>query len=313
MTAQLTARILTEAGPSIGLGHLARCVALYDALEALGCTCELVVAGEAPVHVVGERCVRITEWRTPAAATEALAGADIAVVDSYLAPPEVYAVVAEMAEAAAYLDDTARLAYPRGFVVNGNPQAGALAWPDDMEAVPLLGVGYQLLRSEFADIAPRTLRAEVQRVLVVSGGTDAAGAREAFAAAAHGAYTDAEIDVVVTPRTAAELRDAMLVADVAVSAAGQTLYELAATGTPTVAVTVAENQVAQARAFERAGAVVLAGAWGEPGTIEAVVGALAGLADPVRRAAYSAAARALVDGGGAERVATRLVGEVGGA
>ncbi len=38
------------------------------------------------------------------------------------------------------------------------------------------------------------------------------------------------------------MRDVMLSSDVAISAGGQTLYELARTGTPTVAVSVADNQ-----------------------------------------------------------------------
>ncbi|MDP2400618.1 MAG: glycosyltransferase, partial [Actinomycetota bacterium] len=308
-----TARILTEAGPAIGLGHLARCVALYDALEALGCACAIVVAGDTPAHIVGARRVHVAEWRTPATAAEALADAEIAVVDSYLAAPEVYQVVAEMVAATAYLDDTARLAYPRGFVVNGNPEAASLPWRAESEATRLLGVKYQLLRAEFARSPERQVRERVQRVLVVSGGTDAADSRHAFAAAARAAMRDAEIDVVDAPRSAEAMRDAMLAADVAVSAAGQTLYELAVVGTPTVAVTVAENQRAQAFALQRAGAVMLAGQWGEPGTLEAITQSLMRLDGPEMRAAYSAAARALVDGRGAERVAKRLVGEVGDA
>ncbi|MDO8881040.1 MAG: bifunctional UDP-2,4-diacetamido-2,4,6-trideoxy-beta-L-altropyranose hydrolase/GNAT family N-acetyltransferase [Coriobacteriia bacterium] len=312
MPADLTARILTEAGLEIGLGHLARCVALYDALEALGCACAIVVAGDAPAHIVGARRVRVADWRSPATAAEALAGADIAVVDSYLASGEVYAVVAEVVASAAYIDDTARLAYPRGFVVNGNPDAATLPWRAESAATRLLGVKYQLLRAEFAHSPERQVRERVQRVLVVSGGTDAADSLQALAAAARAAMRDAEIDVVDAPRPAAAMRDAMLAADVAVSAAGQTLYELAAVGTPTVAVTVAENQRAQAFALHRAGAVMLAGEWGETGTLEAIVRSLVRLEDPEMRAVYSAAARALVDGRGAERVAKRLVGEVVG-
>lgn len=295
--------ILTEAGPNVGLGHLARCVALYDALDSVGATCQLVVAGEAPAHVVGERSVREHDWSEAREAVECVAGADVAIVDSYQAELPTYQAVAGAVGVAVYFDDTARVCYPRGIIINGMPDAEALYFGLGSDRIIMAGPAYQVLRREFWDAPPFAVRPTVERVLVVAGGTDAAGAMQRLAVVAARACPNAEIDAVDAPRDAATMARSMRAADVAITAAGQMLYELAAMGTPMVAVCVADNQVAQAGAFESAGAVRLAGAWSEPETDERVASLLADLAGAESRAVMSAAARALVDGRGAVRVA----------
>jgi spore coat polysaccharide biosynthesis predicted glycosyltransferase SpsG/GNAT superfamily N-acetyltransferase len=308
MSPKMTVRLLTEAGPSIGLGHLCRCVALYDALQSRGAECEIVLDGTAPAHVVGDRATRECAWLLPTTIGDILHGVDVAVLDSYRADLALYEVAASSASVAVYLDDTARIAYPRGIVVNGNPAADTLLWPEMTAATRLLGVEYQLLRSEFVGIPGRDVRPTVDRVLVVSGGTDVTVTLQEFVALARQAYPGAHIDVAAGTRTAQEMCHAMLAADVALSAAGQTLYELAAAGTPVVAVTVADNQTSQANALEHAGALLLAGPWGADSTSSRVLEMLEELQDPRRRASLSTDARSLVDGMGADRVARTAAG-----
>lgn len=305
-----TVRLFTEAGSAVGLGHLARCVALYDAFEDLGCVCELVVSGEAAPRVVDDRHVRVEDWRDPSLLAGFLQDTDIAVVDSYQADADLRAQVAAAVPEVVYLDDTARLAYPAGFVVNGNPSAGALEWPLAMQARPLLGVTYQLLRTPFAQPTARATHRVISRILVMSGGTDAAGALSTFEGLVSRQFPDAEIDVVSGVRSAEEMLSAMLEADIALTAAGQTLYELAATGTPAVVVTVADNQEAQARAFADAGAMALAGRWGEARTTREVGRLLDVLRNPGVRDEMSVTARRLVDGRGSQRVARAVLDEL---
>lgn len=295
--------ILAEAGPAVGLGHLTRSVALYDALEDAGSTCELIVAGEAPAHAVDDRRVSVCEWREAANVAALLSGADCAVIDSYQAGEDVYREASASTKVAVYFDDTARMCYPRGIIVNGMPEADSLGFGQTWERGLLSGARYQVIRSEFRDAPAKTIQPRVRSLLVIAGGTDATGARAAMAAAAADAYPGADIDVIGEPRTAAAIRQAMAEADIAVSAAGQSLYELAALGTPTVALCVADNQLAQACALERAGTLLLAGDWREPGAARRVSEALVRLADVSTRAAMSRSGRRLIDGRGARRVA----------
>lgn len=269
--------------------------------------CEIVVAGEAPSHIVGNRRVHRVGWRTEAKATKTVAGSDIAVVDSYEANGTVYEAIAGAVPVTVYLDDYRRLAYPPGIVVNGSPVADTLVGDLPAGSIGLLGPEYQLMRAPFWFVSARAVRPEIRRILLVSGGADAGGMRDVMACVLRDAYPDVFLDVVDAPRTAVAMRDTMLAADVAVTAAGQTLYELATSGTPAIAVGVAANQVPQARELEHAGVLRFAGVWGAPEVLAEVVRLLEALSGASQRAAMAAAGRRLVDGGGAHRVALACV------
>lgn len=302
-------RIFTEAGPSIGFGHLSRCTALHDAFTAAGCDCTIFVKGSAPEHIVGERSVAIVDWIDETVGIGDVSENSIVVIDSYIATLPVYERLSGRAAVGVFIDDTARLPYPPGFVVNGNPRASSLDWPAGMQATLLAGVSYQLLRPEFAAAFTRQIREKVERVLVVSGGTDTAGLGPALGAVAGSAFPDAAIDRVTSPRSAEEMRDSMLAADFSLSAAGQTLYELAATGTPTVAVSTADNQVSQAKALESAGAILYAGGANGEDWRAHLATLLASIGSPHMRERLSVSSRALIDGKGSERVSRRVLGE----
>ena len=304
----LACAILTEAGAAIGLGHLTRCVALYDAFESLGVACRMVIAGENATHVTGVRQATERDWRSPGAVLGLTAECDVAVIDSYAADSATYESIAPSVAVPVYLDDTARLMYPRGVLVNANPDACGIEFRMSPETTTLLGVRYQLLRAEFVHAKPRENGLLVRTVLVASGGSNAGGVLEVMVAAAKRAFPEARMDVVDSPRTAGEMRAAMEAADIALSAAGQTMYELAAMGVPAVAVCAAENQAAQAAAFERAGAAIIAGSWSDAHLEEQLVTALNQLKLQSARSTMSEAGQELVDGLGAERVAKHCVG-----
>lgn len=305
----LNVAILTEAGTARGFGHLARCCALYDAFESLGVGVELVVRGQAPEHIIESRRCVTTEWATPEAVSRLLVEKDAAVIDSYEADAATYSAAERAVHWAAYLDDTMRLAYPRGLVVNGSPAAPSMAYEPVYGDAVLLGARYQLLRKAFWEVPARcAARPSLSRVLVIFGGTDARDLRESTVELLADRFPDVVLDVVDDPRTAAEIRDAMLAADVAVTAAGQTLYELARTGTPAVAVAVADNQIPQARALADAGVIVLAGEAGEFAVRERIADGLASLEPMDAREQMSRRGPQLIDGRGALRVARAVLG-----
>jgi spore coat polysaccharide biosynthesis predicted glycosyltransferase SpsG len=92
----------------------------------------------------------------------------------------------------------------------------------------------------------------------------------------------------------------MLEADLAVTAAGMTLYECLASGTPVVATCLADNQRPNFEALSRAGLIMR----GEPLLSKAV---LRLAEDAALREALSARGREVVDGKGAPRVAAEIL------
>jgi spore coat polysaccharide biosynthesis predicted glycosyltransferase SpsG len=107
------------------------------------------------------------------------------------------------------------------------------------------------------------------------------------------------------------IRDVMLESDIAISAGGQTLYELAATGTPTVAIQVADNQNNNLQGLADRGVLRLGGRVGDSDVTKVIRRELLEMIQSVRvRKELSAAGQRIVDGQGAPRVAEEIAESV---
>lgn len=302
------AHIFCEAGPERGLGHFVRCAALADALAQEGLPATLVVRGttELPSAVLGGREVEYAEWLDPGA-LDRLDANTVAVIDSYEAQLDVYEAAARGAGACIWFDDNARLAYPTGLLLNGGPAAATFGYPHVPGSMLLLGPRYQPLRPEFAP-ADNAESVASDGVLVILGGTDVRDLGGAIVAELQRSAPGLRVELA-SRATAAELAAAMRRARVAISACGQTLFELAACGVPTIGIIVAENQRANAQGWEALGSLRVAGEWAQEGiAASAVSAALALLGDAATLESMGAAGHAAVDGLGAARVARRVRG-----
>jgi UDP-2,4-diacetamido-2,4,6-trideoxy-beta-L-altropyranose hydrolase len=330
MTAGPRVAFLTHGGPAIGLGHVARCLSLARALAADGARVVFLIGRDARVTSVVEGAgfdVVETDWEnSERAARVAVAGLrpETLVVDSYAVSSALLDSLRPLAGQLVAIDDIADRPLPVHTVVNGSAGAERLEYQGGLaETVYLLGPRYALLDPAYAEAPERKTRPSVERVLVtLGGGSHPAALRVVIRAAL--SLDRAAVDLVVGPfaddevRSAIEsarvvvhrgvprLRTQMLEADVAVSGAGMTLLELAATATPTVFLTLAPNE-SNSSAFERAGAALPAGSPDAPdcgATVALHLKRLAG--DPILRESLGASARRLVDGQGALRVARAI-------
>lgn len=93
-------------------------------------------------------------------------------------------------------------------------------------------------------------------------------------------------------------------ADLAVAAAGSTVYSLCRHGVPSVVIAFHDNQEPIARAFARASVALTPAVPNDPDESVALVRRL--LVDPALRSRLGAAGASLVDGGGADRVVAAL-------
>lgn len=159
----------------------------------------------------------------------------------------------------------------------------------------LLGPQYAPLREQFMDRKPK-VRPTVRKILISTGGTDPFGMAERLREILRGQRTDSLIKggnaedsrsvqekKGLFPRCelaflapgyprVEKVADLFATCDLAVSAAGTTLYELCACGVPTLAFSMADNQALFARQMAAKGAVTYLGDVRD----EAVRAALAG-------------------------------------
>lgn len=308
--------VYTEGDSIRGLGHVSRCSAYAQAwLERGGRVCWILDGDDAAVALIGtgQEIIR-RPWQKDGRRFDL--DPDVALVDSYVASTEVMETIAAGSGTTIFIDDLGRT-YPQGLVVHPAPDRIACA-PSETIGV-LNGPSWQPLRPPFWDPPARAaVRPGIERILVVFGGGDLRGTGVAMAGLALKIHPSVKIDLVLgasqpVPEAAPGLLihrsiDAsamvslMLAADIAITAAGQTVFELARCGTPAILVGVADNQKPNLDHWPSLCGYINAGAWNDEDLEARVTAAIAHLADPIERQAIGHRAVNVVDGQGVRRL-----------
>ena len=216
--------------------------------------------------------------------------------------------------------------FPSDIVVNGNIYAPELNYQSTSEGTEfLLGSKYTLLRQEFQNISRSSISKNVNLMLITVGGSDKLNLTPKIIAIIDRLECDLHLDVVVGPGfnniaqiisitkeidievalhfNVSKMSELMMNSDLAISAGGSTLYELAATGTPAITLLQADNQIKVAEAMDREGVVINLG-FGDLVSEEEVKKTINKLINDFSlRKRMSDKGQSLVDGQGASRVA----------
>lgn len=208
---------------------------------------------------------------------------DVMVVDSYNVSQMFFTELKKYTKCLAYIDDVNVFTYPVDVIVNGTASAESMGYDKLQQARLLLGIRYNLLRREFCGLPKRKENRGIQNVLITTGNSDpfhmtekllklllkeidlaklryhvivGGGFEETF-------WSDSVInhENVFLYHKPEKMVEIMEKCDIAVTAGGSTLYELAACGIPTVAFAYAENQKPQMKALSDMGLLACAGTY----------------------------------------------------
>lgn len=313
--------VRAHCGPGVGAGHVMRLVALVERWARAGDP--VTVVGPTPGTALGDRvqaagAVVVAPIGDAGSAEDlgqvvALSSAGAAawvVLDGAPFGPTFQDAVTASGVRVLVVDDHGRHGrYRADLVLDQNP-GGIEIYRDRGRARLLRGPAYALLRDEVSRLTPRPVTEPVRVVLVALGGDPAARVRslgEEIAARIGRARPDLEVDGPLAAFHAARTwADRLARADVVVSAAGSTVWELCHLGLPSVLVGVADDQVPVGQAVDAAGAAEWLGPLDDDVAARAADRVLALAADADLRRGRSTAARALVDGRGAARVLAEL-------
>lgn len=328
--------VRTNGSSTIGLGHVRRCLSLGQALrEKFGTTVTFILNEDSVtqelVRSKGFEAVSVTssgDAEQTQHILKALAATAL-VTDSYELGTDYLSSMRGHVKLLVAIDDLAK-PLPVDVIVNG----AANTSPTMYSALPttrlLLGPSYMLLRSEFSQEPERDFRESIYRVLITVGGSDPFQLTPLLMEWVHKALVKVDLDIVVGPffkngegikQMAARLpvkvnlhfapdniRALMLETDIAITGGGQTTYELAATGTPAVAVCLADNQRNSLAGLMQGGTLFYVGDVNDSDLAEKLRSALETLnSDLNQRRQLSRRGRQMVDGFGAQRVAKAIV------
>lgn len=327
-----TLLLRADAGQSIGVGHLSRCVAFAEEAAVRGW--RVAFSGElGSAAWLGAALVGLgVRLLPPAADADSLAnqaveqGADVVLVDHYGLSGDLQAAVHSSGALLASVEDGIFGRRAADVVVDCG--LASTSRPPDGSPIVLRGPAFAPLRSVVRTARERRGRQErtvgPPRVLVLMGGGVASAAVHAALCALRDTREQMRMCAISTqpirpPTTMAgqrivispprvDLPDLVAESDLVVSAAGVTMLELCCIGVPMALVELTANQADGYRAALRRGVAVGLGSAaqliaGHRGPTE-VLGEL--LTDAEFRACVAATAAATVDGWGAARVLDKV-------
>lgn len=282
-----------DGNSQIGAGHIMRCLAIANAAAESGIDSVFVTASDDMKKTIESRNIvchvmdtdyRHMEHEDIISVAEKYKPSAI-IVDSYYVTEAYLKNIHKWCQAnnceLVYIDDVKAWAYTCDLLINYNIYAKeadymTLYANEEGRAIPrmLLGASYVPLRKEFANAALKDVKQHVTDVFVSTGGADPEHmACELMKKAITSDYIyhfvvgsmnrDKEMlkslakqhDNIYVYENVTDMSSLMGKCDIAVSAAGSTLYELCAMKVPTVTYVMADNQRELSETFDSKGII----------------------------------------------------------
>lgn len=287
--------IRADGNANIGAGHIMRCMSIANAARKLDVDVCFVTADESflavlrnsgfNVHILNsdyERMENELDKLLPLLCEEK---PNSIILDSYFVTAKYMETIKQYSQLI-YIDDVMSFPYPADVLINYNIYASKTQYANLYlgRKMPkmLLGSRYVPLREEFQRGKVIEIKNDVRSILFSAGGADPE--RIALRFVKNIIYNEKFNDTVfhvvlgsfepdkdeieeisrfnnniVTHTNVSRMADLMLQCDLAVSAAGSTLYELCACGVPTITYVLADNQLPGATAFSNMNIMINAG------------------------------------------------------
>jgi UDP-2,4-diacetamido-2,4,6-trideoxy-beta-L-altropyranose hydrolase len=332
---EIKAVILTEGGNSIGFGHITRCTSLLQALEEENIDTRLLIYGDYTVSsVISNIRYKITDWiNSPSEILLEGELIDILIIDSMIAPIACIKELIKLAKKTAIIDDSRRITLTKesAIIIDWTPFVeDNYDKKDNLDY--LLGSKYISLRNDFWDIEDKIINKTPKEILVTMGGSDIRNISPKILSLILNSFgTKLNIKVIVgngfNKETTRKLKrhnesnvslilkpdangmlSAFQIADIVISAGGQTIYELARVGTPTICVEIIDNQRGDIESWEQASFIDFAGPWNNNTTFTNIITLLKKLLNnKAERELKKNNGRKYVDGQGARRIIKHLI------
>lgn len=326
---------------TIATGHIMRCLSIADAVREAGEESCFIVADENACSLLKERGYEFrvlhSDWRNLDKEIDKMAelitkeGIEVLLVDSYMAGHNYLDSLNKLCNVV-YIDDLYKEAYPVSAVINYDAceeKEVYLNRYSHLNTDVYYGYEYVPLRKEYSGLKHAQFNnPREQNILILSGGSDPehfiktilrkidiSEYKKVFAVC--GRYSEDYVELLKTYmdservevlQNISNLWEYMIKADLCISAAGNTAYELMAAGTPTILYTMSKEQEPAAKTLSKNARIYYAGSLKEAGVYEKIK---TGLKDLMKEKTVlqqeSERLRAIIDGNGSNRIARLLM------
>ena len=321
----------------IATGHLMRCLAIAEAAKKQGEETTFLLADAQAETIVREKgyhaIVLHTDWKQMDSELVQISRIikekhiQKIFIDSYQVTQSYLQRLTELVETI-YLDDLNMFDYPVSGIVCYAYYYEKFDYTRSLYNRKMyLGPEYTILKPAFCDCPPKSINFKVENLLILSGGTDRYNILDGilsgiekndyqsicvicgtyyhnYAALCRKFSNNKKVHIY---QNVSNIEKFMQEADFAITAGGTTLYELCAVGTPAISYSIADNQKDNVIKFQEEGIIDYAGDVRKDNVVQKIKDLLKKYENnaPLRQSC-SEKMQQLVDGGGAERVASIL-------
>lgn len=285
---RLHVAIRADGNSKIGLGHIIRTMVLGNELKKNNCKVTYITQEyKETLDILKKNKFEVFNIKTNASAADEIYTInkfmkdneiDIFIGDSFKIDKNYIAKIKKYDKFVVIIDNLRDMSLNADLIINGGIYAYKLA--KDAERYKqkvLLGTKYFLIREQFANINKKFIKKEVKSILITMGGADPMNLTPKIIKMVSSINRNLKINVVVGNafKNIKEIKDIdknnsqiylnynvenmaelMYESNIAISAGGTTLYELAIVGTPSIVLIQAENQVLQSNIFNDEGIVL---------------------------------------------------------
>jgi UDP-2,4-diacetamido-2,4,6-trideoxy-beta-L-altropyranose hydrolase len=316
--------ILTEGGANIGLGHIIRCSAIRNYLSSNGWTVLILVHWNGPEFNF-DNC-KEAAWRDDADFFKTIFNDfDSVLVDSYLAPGDLFLMLKQYFKSLIVIDDYNRLNnYNANLIINPNIYGNNTI---QYNGHFIGGNNYVILREAFQSEKRKTkISKQVKNLLITLGGSDVksllprlanlfrnmlyecyfvCGSKH-YAIELNAMFNDQKNFHFYDLVNQEQMIELMINADIAISGCGQTLNELAYLGTPTIGIKVGEDQTFNQSVYLKKGFLTKRIIADAPNLLEDLTVEIETLLPYNKRVQLNKIGIDLIDGKGVKRIAKEL-------
>jgi len=276
---------ITEGGKQYGLGHITRCLSISQAFSKYHIDTSFIVKGDSFIEnlLPKAKCVFFDWQKNTKKLTKIISHYKVVILDTLTAPLKVVQIIENNTQYPVFIDDYRKLNYHKGLIIDWT--IGSKLLKKWIEVECLIGSKYVSLRKEFWNTRTVSIRKSVKRILLTFGGSDNRNITMKIVDHLNTKYPKLHKYVIIGKGFAhtkkikkyicknvtllhslnsAEMKRVILKSDIAICAGGQTTYELARLGLPSIIIKTEENQDYDIDGWKKIGFISEALSWDDP-------------------------------------------------
>ncbi len=274
--------VVTEGGRTFGFGHITRCLSIGTIFKQYDFDINFIVNGDSSISsILAKTNHTIFNWsQKQQKLLDMLSSSSFILIDSMQITNQEILDIQALGKKVIFIDDEKRRnILEKGFVVDWTVLSDEKEYfiPKKKNVKYLLGSNYTPLRKEFTKAQQNSIGENLESIMVTFGGADVRDLTPVILKTLVDCFPDIKKNIVIGSgftniKEIESYKDKntnfifnadtltmislMQNCDLAIASGGQTLYELARIGTPTIAILLVENAKDDTEGWDKVGTLI---------------------------------------------------------